>query len=68
MCVIWAFLGKQLKVVPCYCSVRGGRVGGLYANEPGEAGSGEQPRHRECLQCFEGLIPRGKRDRRLVGG
>ena len=35
-------------------------MGGLYANEPGEAGSGEQPRDRETLQCLEGLIHRGE--------
>lgn len=27
MCVIWAFLVKQLNPVPCFCSGRGGRVG-----------------------------------------
>ena len=60
MCVIWAFLGKQLKPVPCYCSVREGRVGGLYANGPGEAVSGGQPPDRETLQCLGGFIRRGK--------
>lgn len=35
-------------------------MGGLDANAPGEAGSGEQPPDRETLQRLEGLIPGGK--------
>lgn len=49
MCVSWAFLGKQLKPVPCYCSVRGGRVGGPYANQEKQGPENSLGTGRPCI-------------------
>lgn len=39
MCVIWAFLVKQLNPVPCFSSGRGGRVGDWQLPEQEEKGA-----------------------------